>query len=241
MAYRLNDKTSMRAGYGRYVTPWNMNVRRFGSVQRPLYRVRQLYGCASHGSGRARRCSCRIRSRPPSRWFPLTESRTEPIPGSGVGLTYFNADRPRAYSNRVNISVQRQLPQNIILDVTYFLNRSSHITTVNYDINQVDPRIAIQYGAATNVQVANPFYHLADPQPVPGRAVEPVHCERPDAGEAVSAILGALTVIDGVNGGDMTYHSLQIKGDEVLQQRLHAAGRLQLSRSDQPAVLRQRG
>ncbi len=66
--------------------------------------------------------------------------------GLGGGLTYFNADRPRAYSNRVNISIQRQLPQNIILDVTYFLNRSSHITTVNYDINQVDPRIAYSMG-----------------------------------------------------------------------------------------------
>ena len=42
--------------------------------------------------------------------------------GIGDNLTFFTPDRPRAYSNRINISVQRQLPQNIVLDVTYFLN-----------------------------------------------------------------------------------------------------------------------
>ena len=72
--------------------------------------------------------------------------------GLGDSLTFFNPNRYHPYSNRVNISLQRQLPENIVLDVTYFLNRSSHITTVNYDINQVDPRIALQYGAATNAR-----------------------------------------------------------------------------------------
>src|ERR1700730_1107528 len=83
--------------------------------------------------------------------------------GIGDNLTYFNSNRYHPISNRLNVSLQRQLPQNIVLDVTYFLNRSSHITTANYNINQVDPRIALQYGAATNATVANPFYHLAIP------------------------------------------------------------------------------
>jgi len=39
---------------------------------------------------------------------------------------------------------------------------------VNYNINQVDPRIALQYGAATNATVANPFYHLSIPNQSPG-------------------------------------------------------------------------
>jgi len=132
--------------------------------------------------------------------------------GLGGGLTYFNADRPRAYSNRVNISVQRQLPQNIILDVTYFLNKSSHITTVNYDINQVDPRIALQYGAATNVQVANPFYHLSIPNQSPGALWNQSTVSVLTLARPYPQYSGALTVIDGVNGGDMAYHSLQIKG-----------------------------
>ena len=31
-------------------------------------------------------------------------------------------------------------------------------------------------------------------------------------------------MIDGIEGGNMTYHSLQIKAIEVFQQRLHIVG-----------------
>ena len=96
------------------------------------------------------------------------------------------------------------------LSSTYFLNKSSHITTVNYNINQVDPRIALQYGAATNATVANPFYHLAIPNQSPGALWN-------QATVGVTTLArpypqyGGLTVIDGISGGDMTYHSLQLK------------------------------
>ena len=92
------------------------------------------------------------------------------------------------YSNRVNISVQRQLPDNIVLDVTYFLNRSSHITTVNYNINQVDPRIALQYGSATNATVPNPFYHLPIPNQSPGALWNQATVGVTDACKAVSTV-----------------------------------------------------
>jgi hypothetical protein len=111
----------------------------------------------------------------------------------------------------LNVSFQRQLPQNIVLDVTYFLNKSSHISVVNYDINQVDPRIALQYGAATNVQVANPFYHLQTPNQSPGALWNQQTVSVLTLARLYPQYSGALTVIDGINGGDMTYHSLQIK------------------------------
>ena len=83
MAYRLNDTTSMRAGYGRYTHSVEHVFRRFGSIQRSLYRILQLYGRRPR-SRVCLRCSCRIRSHPPFRWFLLTGKRTEPIQGLGV-------------------------------------------------------------------------------------------------------------------------------------------------------------
>ena len=143
----------------------------------------------------------------------LTESRTGPIPGIGGDLTYFAADRPHSYSNRVNISVQRQLPQNIILDVTYFYNRTSQVNTVNYNINQVDPRIALQYGAATNATGGQSVLPSLHPQSSPrvrcwNQSTIPVT----HAGKAVSGNTAAiLTVIDG---DQRRRHDLPLPADQ---------------------------
>ncbi|HEY2018108.1 MAG TPA: carboxypeptidase-like regulatory domain-containing protein [Bryobacteraceae bacterium] len=210
-AYRLNDKTSLRAGYGRYVTPWNMNSAVSDQFSAPYTGFANYTDAAPTVQGVPQMQL----SNPFTSAFPIVPSYGKSYgayTGLGGGLTYFNADRPRAYSNRFNFSVQRQLPQSIILDVTYFLNLSNRITTVNYDINQVDPRIALQYGAATNVQVANPFYHLPIPNQSPGALWNQATVSALTLARPYPQYSGALTVLDGVSGGDMIYHSLQIKG-----------------------------
>jgi hypothetical protein len=110
----------------------------------------------------------------------------------------------------LNISLQRQIPGQIILDATYFLNKSTRINNVNYNINQTDPRIANQYQTATNIEVANPFYHLPTPNKAPGSL-----WNRPTIPVLTLAKLypqyGSLTMIDGLEGGDMTYNSLQLR------------------------------
>ena len=69
----------------------------------------------------------------------------------------------------------------------------------------------MQYGAATNVQVANPFYHLSIPNQSPGALWNQSTVSVLTLARPYPQYSGALTVIDGVNGGDMTYHSLQVK------------------------------
>jgi hypothetical protein len=210
MAYRLNDRTSLRAAYGRYVTPWNMDSAASDQFSAPLTGFSNYTDAAPTVQGVPQMQL----SNPFTSAFPIVPSYGESYgtyTGLGSGLTFFNPDRPRAYSNRVNVSLQRQLPDNIVLDVTYFFNRSSHISVVNYDINQVDPRIALQYGAATNVQVANPFYHLSIPNQSPGALWNQATVSVLTLARPYPQYSGALTVIDGVNGGDMTYHSLQMK------------------------------
>jgi hypothetical protein len=208
-AYRLGDKMSIRAGYGRYVNPWSMDENATDQFSTPT----QGFSNYTDAPPTILGVPQMKLSDPFNSSYPIQPSvgKTYGIyTGLGSAVTYFNPNRPHSFSNRINVSFQRQLPKGIIADVTYFLNRTSQINNVNYNINQVDPRIALQYGAATNATVANPFYHLPIPNPYPGALWN-------QATVGVTALAkpypqyGNITVIDGIPGGDMHYNSLQMR------------------------------
>lgn len=67
------------------------------------------------------------------------------------------------------MSFQRQIAGGIVLDATYYLNRSNFAWDLNRDLNMVDPRIGFQNKGLTNVQVANPFYNILTPSKFPGQ------------------------------------------------------------------------
>ncbi|HTS26462.1 MAG TPA: carboxypeptidase regulatory-like domain-containing protein [Bryobacteraceae bacterium] len=208
-AYRLGDKMSLRAGYGRYVTPWSMDENAQDQFGPPTTGYSNYTDAPPTVLGVPQMSL----SNPFPSTFPIQPSigkKYGTYTGIGGDLTFFNPNRPHSFSNRVNVSIQRQLPQGIIGDVTYFFNRTGQINNVNYNINQVDPRIALQYGAATNATIANPFYNLAIPNSSPG----PLWNEATIPVTQLARLYpqyGNLTEIDGISGGSMTYHSLQMK------------------------------
>ena len=57
----------------------------------------------------------------------------------------------------------------MVLDVTYFLNRSHFVYDTTRNINMVDPQIAYQYKDAVNQSVANPFYNILPVDKFPDR------------------------------------------------------------------------
>lgn len=211
-AYRLGDKMSVRAGYGRYVTPWSLDANAQDQFGAPTTGFSNYTDAPPTVLGVPQMSL----SDPFPSTFPIQPSigkKYGAYTGIGGDLTYFAPNRPHSYSNRLNISFQRQLPQGIIADVTYFLNRTGQTNNVRYNINQIDPRIALQYGAATNVNIANPFYHLSIPNETPGplwnqATVGVTQLARP------YPQYGNLTVIDGISGGSMVYHSLQLKASK---------------------------
>ena len=74
----------------------------------------------------------------------------------GNSLTYPALNRLRSNSDRMNFSVQRRLPGSIVLDVTYFRNRTGQVFETDYNINQVDPNIAYTFKEQTLSVVDNP-------------------------------------------------------------------------------------
>ena len=210
-AYRVNDKMSVRAGYGRYYTPWE-EVNSYGLEGANYYGFSVTSGAPNPIQGVPQMTL----SNPFSSTYPLTQTTGKTLganTGLGDSVSFVNPNRPLQHSDRINLSVQRELPMGIIADVTYFINftnqtcngfTGSCYTTKNLD--QMDPRLYYQYGDVLNTFVANPFYGLKMPGPLASQK---------------QVTIGSLMVpypqytgiseTDGVSGALSHYQSLQIK------------------------------
>lgn len=208
-AYRLNDKTVIRGAYGRYVTPWTTNSAHDQLSGFPLYGFSNFTGAPDAIQG--------VPQMDMNNPFPSTNPIAPSYDKSlgiytmlGNSLLYFNPERRRSNSDRINISVQRQLPFSMVLDVTYFLNRTGQVFETDYNINQVDPRIAYTYKEQTLDVIDNPFYDRFPVEKFPG----PLRYQ-PQVGVTELARpypqYGDITVVDGREAGAMKYQALQIK------------------------------
>jgi hypothetical protein len=99
--------------------------------------------------------------------------RTGDVTGKATGLgtsnlAYGNPTFTRAVNDRLNLNLSHELPNHIIVEIAGFMNRG-HNYNYTWNVNQVDPRIALQYKGATSVTVANPFYQYLTPAQFPGQ------------------------------------------------------------------------
>ncbi len=85
----------------------------------------------------------------------------------GDAITIDKYDQRPPISDRINLSVQRELPSRIVLDVTYFMNFVSRDQWTQ-QLNQMDPRLTYKYGAALSGTVNNPFYNYGTVETFPG-------------------------------------------------------------------------
>jgi hypothetical protein len=219
VAYRINDATSIRAAYGRYITPWtnaNQNMSTGGTGANLLEGA--IPGSFNYYTG--------AESYPPVQGVP-TMRLSNPFPAEypviqtydktlgrytslGDAVTFILDDRKRQHSDRFNFSFQRQLPTGMILDVTYFLNFSNFTWDLSRNLNLVDPRIAYTHKAATNVQVPNPFYNVLPVEKFPGTL-------RSQRTVGITSLMkpyphyGNINVTEGQPGGNMRYQSIQFK------------------------------
>jgi len=176
VAFRVNDRTSLRFGYARYVIPaaFNYTGPPYGSFEavnlmQPLYAgydKQQSPLPLNSGVPQA------VVSNP----FPANNPLVAPggrDQGAVVGLGTPNigvggSDYSRPVNDRFNLQLSHQLPNHIIAEVGLFSN-FGHNLNYAYNLNQVDPRIIYQNKGATAVNVANPFYNYLTPAQFPGQ------------------------------------------------------------------------
>jgi hypothetical protein len=165
LAYRLDDKTAIRIGWGRFFTP-NSSV---DNGNEPL------------GSADLAAFSPITRLLPdqegrPQAFFsdPFPQGLTQAYGKSygrytnlGDAITLAKYERRPPVSDRINLSLQRGIWGGAIVDGEYLLNIvRNDMLTVN--LNMADPRLTYQYKAELSKQVANPFYNYGAPETFPG-------------------------------------------------------------------------
>lgn len=205
-AYRLNDKTSLRAGWGRFPTPWTGST--FNIFDTYYYGFRQVTGAPAAVQG-VPQMRLADPFPPDNPIIPAYKKSLGRYTNLGDAFNYVTEKRPRSYSNRFNVSVQRQLPQSVVVDATFYINFTSQLIGA-YNVNQVDPRVAYQYKDAINKSVPNPFYNYLPVEKFPGSL-------RYQRNISLTSLMrtyphyGNLNVIDAIEGGDMKYYSLQLR------------------------------
>ncbi|MCS7025798.1 MAG: TonB-dependent receptor [Bryobacteraceae bacterium] len=165
LAYRLNDKTALRLGWARYLVPPTLTdgLDVLGSVFYPGFEA-------------TTRGLPLLTGVPQSRLSNPFPGGLVPVIGKSLGrytdlggspIFYFQDFRVGA-NDRINLSLQRALPGQLLLDATYFVNLGRY-GPVTRNLNQVDPRIIYTRGAATAANVPNPFFNRLPADKMPGQ------------------------------------------------------------------------
>ena len=165
LAYRLNDRSALRFGYARYLVPSTLTdgLDVLGSVFYPGFEARTDGLPLLTGVPQST-----LRNPFPGGLVPVsgkTYGRYTDLGGSPI---FYNQNFEVGVNDRINFSLQRTLPGQLLLDATYFINIGNK-APVTRNLNQVDPRIGYANGTATAANVANPFFNRLPADKMPGQ------------------------------------------------------------------------
>lgn len=173
IAFRLDDKTSIRAGYARYTIPTEFNLSGFPGFETVSFLEPPYFGVTSYQN------TAPLLQGVPQQTFSLpfpSSNPLLPILGKGAGtnvgrgqngaLLWYKQDFQKAFNDRLNISFQRQLPGQIVVNASYFTNFGRQLH--NKSLNTIDPQLQLKYQNTLNQSVQNPFYHYLNQTLMPG-------------------------------------------------------------------------
>lgn len=205
MAWRLNDKTSLRAGFARYMVLSEMMVDTLGSMPYPGFDATTTAVAVLQGVPQA------TLGNP----FPSTNPLILPTGKAygrytnlGGAASWNQNDLRPAVSDRINVSFQRELRGGVIADVTYYFNMGRDLP-YSKNLSMANPAIGYQYKTRLTETVANPFYLYLTPDKFPGQL-------RNQATVSKGSLLGTYPQYSSAqqtntNGILDRYHSLQVK------------------------------
>ena len=175
MALRVDDRTSLRVGYARYVLPTEYNF-----INAPFSGFENINFLEPPylGFDASQNPAPVLQGIPQASLMDPFPSTNPLIPPKGKGygrylglgganLLWFYQNEARGVNERVNVSFQRQLPNQIVVDFTLFMNFGRDLSWTD-NVNQMDPRLSYQYKSALAVTIPNPFYQYLTPDQFPG-------------------------------------------------------------------------
>jgi hypothetical protein len=206
LAFRINDKTVIRTGYGifylpndvswnnaphnlfinTYTTPWLTTVNNANVVPLNTFNAPFPTGI----------------TQPPGRNQAF-------VNGNANGPSGPVRNNPGAYSQEWNFNIQRELPDGTLLDVAYAGSKGTHLPMHSQDVDQLPDSLlptSAAAAAALSASVPNPYYGL-----VTGNLTSPTV-------QAAQLLLPYPQYSDvsiaEPNDRDSIYHSAQIKVDK---------------------------
>jgi len=165
LAYRVDDKTSLRFGYGRFYTPnsftdsgneplGSLNLAAFSPITEALPLL--------EGVPQA------FLANPfPQGLTPAYGKAYGRYTNLGDNITISEYERRPPISDRISLSVQREIWGGAVLDVMYFKNFVSR-DLLSVNLNLMDPRLSYKYGVELTRTVANPYYNYGTVATFPG-------------------------------------------------------------------------
>jgi hypothetical protein len=201
LAYRVNARSVVRAGYGIFFAP------RFGTTGgnnfgTPGYSVTTPWVSSLDDLNLIN---------PFDNPFPsgLLQRPGDAADRYQLGQSILISDRGNAataYNQQWNFSVQRQLPRQALIEVSYTGNKGTRLP-VSLNYNQVDPQYQ-SLGSGLNRTVANPFFGLVPSGTLSLRTVSTLQMLRPFP-QYVSVSTNSPALAENI--GSSSYHALQIR------------------------------
>ena len=165
LAFRLDSKTAIRVGYGRFYTPNSLIMPdRDANGELPLGAFSPSTSANPSLSGIPQAF---LANPFPQGLTPAYGKSYGRYTQLGDAITIDKYQQRPPISDRINFSVQRELPGRIVLDVTYLMNFVSRDQWTK-QLNLMDPRLTYKYGAALSATVNNPFYNYGTVETFPG-------------------------------------------------------------------------
>lgn len=165
LAWRVNNVTALRVGFARYIVPATLTdgLNILGSVPYPGFDALSSTIAPLQGVPQQR-----LSNPFPGGLVPVSGKSLGRYTGMGGSTTWYQQDFNPGVNDRINVSLQRQLPGRMLMDATFFMNIGrSH--PYSYDVNQIDPRIGYAMGNQITTPVNNPFFNLLPASQMPGQ------------------------------------------------------------------------
>ena len=165
VAVRINDRTALRVGIARYLTPANLQTQIIATYPYPGFSASTTVAPALQGVPQARLSDPFPASNPLILPFGKSLGRYTNLGGDAI----WDAQNFRsAVNDRLNISFQRDLIRKFVVDITYFANFGrDYPYTKRFNLS--DPQLSYQYKTLLSTTVANPFYNYLTPDKFPGQ------------------------------------------------------------------------
>ena len=215
VAYQINDKTVVRAGYGMFYD--TIGINRSIAIQTGFTATTPINASLNNGLTYVATTA-----------NPFPNGVQPPVPvgiipgltaNLGQPLTVYPVNRKQPYAQRWTLSLQRMLPGQFLIDIAYVGNKGTHLP-IDRELNAI-PRQYLSLLSekdsavitALGTPIANPFNGYPGTSYLPQTTVGDLLRPFPEFG-LISAKDGSTSIIEKDSNGYSKYHALQVRAEK---------------------------